>query len=86
MDEDYGDNKHTYEVSFIPNTTYWTKNAYSMGYQNTYVNTILFVFLDGRGIYSSTFWFLSGDHVHLYGGGTLDGNGQAWWDVLANNV
>ena len=29
---------------------------------------------------STTFWFLSGTNIHLYGGGTLDGNGQVWWD------
>lgn len=29
---------------------------------------------------STTFWFLSGDNIHLYGGGTLDANGQVWWD------
>ncbi|KAL4072085.1 pectin lyase fold/virulence factor [Scleroderma citrinum] len=34
---------------------------------------------------ASTFWFLSGDHIHLFGGGTLNGNGQVWWDALANN-
>ncbi|EGN97570.1 glycoside hydrolase family 28 protein [Serpula lacrymans var. lacrymans S7.3] len=29
---------------------------------------------------ATTYWFLSGDNIHLYGGGTLDGNGQVWWD------
>ncbi|KAH7915770.1 glycoside hydrolase family 28 protein [Hygrophoropsis aurantiaca] len=29
---------------------------------------------------ATTAWFLSGDNIHLYGGGTLDGNGQVWWD------
>ena len=30
---------------------------------------------------STTFWFLSGNNIHLDGrGGTLDGNGQVWWD------
>ncbi|KZT71881.1 glycoside hydrolase family 28 protein [Daedalea quercina L-15889] len=26
--------------------------------------------------YWTTFWFLSGNDIHLYGGGTIDGNGQ----------
>ncbi|KIJ62472.1 glycoside hydrolase family 28 protein [Hydnomerulius pinastri MD-312] len=29
---------------------------------------------------ATTYWFLSGDNIHLYGGGTLDANGQVWWD------
>ncbi|KIL00164.1 glycoside hydrolase family 28 protein [Paxillus rubicundulus Ve08.2h10] len=29
---------------------------------------------------ATTYWFLSGDHIHLYGGGTLHANGQVWWD------
>ncbi|KIJ62473.1 glycoside hydrolase family 28 protein [Hydnomerulius pinastri MD-312] len=29
---------------------------------------------------ATTYWFLSGNNIHLYGGGTLDGNGQVWWD------
>ncbi|EGN97569.1 glycoside hydrolase family 28 protein [Serpula lacrymans var. lacrymans S7.3] len=29
---------------------------------------------------ATTYWFLSGDNLHLYGGGTLDANGQVWWD------
>lgn len=30
---------------------------------------------------ATTFWFLSGNYIHLYGGGTIDGNGQVWWDT-----
>ncbi|KAH8103049.1 pectin lyase fold/virulence factor [Cristinia sonorae] len=30
---------------------------------------------------ATTAWFLSGNKIHLYGGGTLDGNGQLWWDT-----
>ncbi|KAI0631224.1 pectin lyase-like protein [Trametes polyzona] len=33
---------------------------------------------------ATTFWFLSGNNIHLYGGGTLDGNGQVWWDTFNN--
>ncbi|KAI0760371.1 pectin lyase-like protein [Fomes fomentarius] len=33
---------------------------------------------------ATTFWFLSGNNIHLYGGGTLDGNGQVWWDTYNN--
>ncbi|GJE94846.1 glycoside hydrolase family 28 protein [Phanerochaete sordida] len=34
---------------------------------------------------ATTFWFLSGNNIHLYGGGTIDGNGQVWWDAFAAN-
>ncbi|KAL1949040.1 hypothetical protein VTO73DRAFT_10846 [Trametes versicolor] len=34
---------------------------------------------------ATTFWFLSGNNIHLYGGGTLDGNGQVWWDTFNNS-
>ncbi|KDQ58920.1 glycoside hydrolase family 28 protein [Jaapia argillacea MUCL 33604] len=34
---------------------------------------------------ATTFWFLSGTGIHLYGGGTLDANGQVWWDAFALN-
>lgn len=41
--------------------------------------------LSGRcNISRTTFWFLSGNNIHLYGGGTLDGNGQVWWDTYNN--
>jgi galacturan 1,4-alpha-galacturonidase len=32
---------------------------------------------------ATTFWFLSGNNIKLYGGGTIDGNGQVWWDQYA---
>ncbi|KAG9312450.1 pectin lyase fold/virulence factor [Chiua virens] len=35
---------------------------------------------------ATTFWFLSGQNIHLYGGGTLDGNGQVWWDYVNKTV
>ncbi|KAJ8474976.1 hypothetical protein ONZ51_g6872 [Trametes cubensis] len=38
--------------------------------------------LSGTG--DTTFWFLSGNNIHMYGGGTIDGNGQVWWDTLNN--
>ncbi|OCH83873.1 pectin lyase-like protein [Obba rivulosa] len=34
---------------------------------------------------TTTFWFLSGANIHIYGGGTIDGNGQVWYDALASN-
>ena len=33
----------------------------------------------------STFWLVGGEDVHVYGGGTLDGRGQAWYDRFAVN-
>ncbi|TCD71895.1 hypothetical protein EIP91_000027 [Steccherinum ochraceum] len=34
---------------------------------------------------ATTYWFLSGNNIHLYGGGTLDANGQIWWETYKNN-
>ncbi|KAH9940304.1 pectin lyase-like protein [Amylocystis lapponica] len=31
---------------------------------------------------ATTFWFLSGNNIHVYGGGTIDGNGQVWYDTF----
>jgi len=34
----------------------------------------------------TTFFKLGGDDVWIYGGGTLDGNGQIWYDTYAANI
>jgi len=34
---------------------------------------------------ATTFFQLGGQDVNVYGGGTLDGNGQAWYDLYAQN-
>ncbi|GJJ09196.1 hypothetical protein Clacol_003418 [Clathrus columnatus] len=34
---------------------------------------------------ATTFWLLGGTNLHLSGGGTIDGNGQIWWDAFASN-
>ncbi|PSR76762.1 hypothetical protein PHLCEN_2v8214 [Hermanssonia centrifuga] len=34
---------------------------------------------------ATTFWFLSGEKIQMHGGGTIDGNGQVWYDALANS-
>lgn len=34
---------------------------------------------------ATTFWLLGGNNIHVYGGGTIDGNGQIWWDEFASN-
>lgn len=34
---------------------------------------------------SSTFWKIGGKDVNIYGGGTLDGNGQVWYDAFASD-
>jgi galacturan 1,4-alpha-galacturonidase len=34
---------------------------------------------------SSLFWKFGGNDVNIYGGGTINGNGQAWWDILPTN-
>ncbi|KAK4687281.1 hypothetical protein P7C73_g2838, partial [Tremellales sp. Uapishka_1] len=34
---------------------------------------------------ATTYWFFSGDSVTFHGGGTIDANGQTWWDYFALN-
>lgn len=34
---------------------------------------------------SSTFFALGGKDVNIFGGGTIDGGGQIWWDLNAVN-
>ncbi|KKY14436.1 putative extracellular exo-polygalacturonase [Diplodia seriata] len=34
---------------------------------------------------ATSFFKLGGADVHVYGGGTIDGRGQAWWDNYAEN-
>ncbi|CAO2649859.1 Nn.00g011510.m01.CDS01 [Neocucurbitaria sp. VM-36] len=35
---------------------------------------------------ATTFFQLGGQDVNVYGGGTLDGNGQAWYDLYAKDI
>lgn len=35
---------------------------------------------------ATTFFQLSGNDVNVYGGGFLDGNGQVWYDLYAENI
>lgn len=35
---------------------------------------------------ATTFFELGGNDVNVYGGGVLDGNGQAWYDLYAQNI
>jgi galacturan 1,4-alpha-galacturonidase len=34
----------------------------------------------------TSFFKLGGDDVNIYGGGTLDGNGQVWYDLYAKDI
>ncbi|ESZ97939.1 Polygalacturonase 1 [Sclerotinia borealis F-4128] len=34
---------------------------------------------------SSAFWQWGGNDINWYGGGTIDGNGQSWWDAFAKD-
>jgi galacturan 1,4-alpha-galacturonidase len=34
----------------------------------------------------TSFWQFGGKDVSIYGGGTIDGNGQAWYDAYAANI
>jgi galacturan 1,4-alpha-galacturonidase len=35
---------------------------------------------------ATTFFQLGGEDVNVFGGGTLDGNGQAWYDLFAKDI
>jgi len=35
---------------------------------------------------ATTFFQLGGEDVNVYGGGTLDGNGQVWYDLYAQDA
>ncbi|KAF2138356.1 glycoside hydrolase family 28 protein, partial [Aplosporella prunicola CBS 121167] len=35
---------------------------------------------------STTFFQLGGEDVNVYGGGTIDGNGQVWYDLYAEDI
>ncbi|EMD95672.1 glycoside hydrolase family 28 protein [Bipolaris maydis ATCC 48331] len=35
---------------------------------------------------ATTFFQLGGEDINVYGGGTLDGNGQAWYDLYAKDI
>jgi galacturan 1,4-alpha-galacturonidase len=34
----------------------------------------------------TSFWKIGGTDVAFYGGGTIDGNGQVWYDLYAANI
>lgn len=35
---------------------------------------------------ATTFFQLGGEDVNVYGGGTIDGNGQVWYDLYAKDI
>ncbi|PQE23316.1 alpha-L-rhamnosidase rgxB protein [Rutstroemia sp. NJR-2017a WRK4] len=55
------------EIPWSTNITYWLNHSMPLGYQN-----------------QSTVWYLGGDNIKVdgFGYGTLDGNGQAWYDFV----
>lgn len=57
-------------VKFCDNIDYWLSHSFQIDFQN-----------------QSTFWYVGGEDVNIYGAGvgTLDGQGQAWYDRFATN-
>jgi galacturan 1,4-alpha-galacturonidase len=57
-------------VKFTNNTTYWQAHSFPQIFQNV-----------------TTFFQLGGNDVNFFGthGGTIDGNGQVWYDLYAEN-
>ena len=60
----------TGKITFTDDIEYWSANTFKYAYQNV-----------------STFWRWGGHDVNIYGGGmgTLEGQGQIWWDTAAVN-
>ncbi|GFZ44874.1 Exopolygalacturonase [Saitozyma sp. JCM 24511] len=56
-------------LKWTDNIDYWTHNNFNFAAVQN----------------QSTFFKLGGDDVFIYGGGTLDGSGQAWYDAFATN-
>jgi len=58
------------EVSFTPDIPFWTGKG----------NTFDYAFQS-----AALFWQIGGIDVNIYGGGTINGNGQVWWDAMVTN-
>lgn len=57
-------------INFSNNLTYWLEDGSQF-------------ILAYRNL--STWWQWGGTDVNIYGGGVINGNGQAWWDELVVN-
>ncbi|KAI0802479.1 polygalacturonase [Xylaria sp. FL0064] len=57
-------------ITFTADIDYWVSNSFKYDFQN-----------------STAFWKVGGRDVNIYGAGvgTIDGNGQSWWDAFASN-
>jgi galacturan 1,4-alpha-galacturonidase len=58
-------------INFTTDLDFWVENAFKYAFQTT-----------------STFWRFGGEDVNIYGGGkgTINGNGQPWWDANVVNA
>ena len=59
------------EVSFTPDIPFWTGVGNTFDYQ----------FQGARLMIQ-----IGGTDVNIYGGGTINGNGQIWWDTMVTNT
>lgn len=59
------------QISFTPDITFWTGKG----------STFDYTYQDAR-----LFWQIGGKDVNIYGGGTINGNGQIWWDRIVTNT
>ncbi|KAI1427429.1 polygalacturonase [Xylaria sp. FL1777] len=57
-------------ITFKADIDYWVSNSFKYDFQS-----------------STAFWKIGGRDVNIYGAGvgTIDGNGQSWWDAFASN-
>ncbi|OCF72151.1 hypothetical protein I204_07416 [Kwoniella mangroviensis CBS 8886] len=72
-------------ISYVPDIEYWSPASIYLTYQNA---TTYWFFRQAITIYheSTKLTILySGSGITLHGGGTIDANGQTWWDYYAQN-
>ncbi|KAG9041854.1 hypothetical protein FS837_011650 [Tulasnella sp. UAMH 9824] len=70
--------KLTGSLQYTNDISYWSPNSL---YLRTHILPITLSAYQN----ATTFWFLSGNNIYLHGPGTIDGNGQIWWDTYATS-
>ncbi|KAH8146679.1 uncharacterized protein LAJ45_09362 [Morchella importuna] len=86
-------------IVFSPNKTYTIGTALDLTFLShvdlDIQGTILFSndtdYWNANAFYltfqnATTFWQIGGEDVNIYGGGTLNGNGQVWYDKYAKDI
>lgn len=76
-------------LQYTPDIPFWQKNSFYLSkhlatYELLHVADSYYPVTLRFPAYqnATTFWLLGGKNVRLDGGGTIDGNGQVWYDAL----